>query len=153
MDKELDFSYVINIIQEHKQRAYRKINEELVAMYYEIGQHLSEKVSTGEYGDGVITNIAIKVKEVYPTLKGFSKRGLYQMIQFYETYKDNQKVRPLAAQLSWTNNLLILRGTKTMEEKEFNLRLCLKNITQKENLEGKLQAIIMKDIYCQIVMH
>ena len=42
MEKELDFSYVINIIQEHKQRAYRKINEELVAMHYEIGQHLFE---------------------------------------------------------------------------------------------------------------
>lgn len=140
MDKELDFSYVINIIQEHKQRAYRKINEELVAMYYEIGQHLSEKVSTGEYGDGVITNIAIKVKEVYPTLKGFSKRGLYQMIQFYETYKDNQKVRPLAAQLSWTNNLLILRGTKTMEEKEFYLRLCLKNNYTKRELRRQIAS-------------
>ena len=100
MDKELDFSYVINIIQEHKQRAYRKINEELVAMYYEIGQYLFEKVSTGEYGDGVISNIAIKVKEIYPTLKGFSKRGLYQMIQFYENYRDNIIVSPLVTQLS-----------------------------------------------------
>ena len=72
-------------------------------MHYEIGQHLSEKVSTGEYGDGVISNIAIKVKEIYSTLKGFDKRGLYLMIQFYENYKDNQKVRTLSAQLSWIN--------------------------------------------------
>ncbi|MBR2505450.1 MAG: hypothetical protein IKB70_00715 [Bacilli bacterium] len=32
------------------------------------------------------------------------------MIQFYEIYKDNQKVRTLLAQLSWTNNLLILQS-------------------------------------------
>ena len=29
-------------------------------------------------------------------------KGLYQMIQFYEIYKDNQKVRALLAQLSWS---------------------------------------------------
>ena len=33
------------------------------------------------------------------------------MIQLYEIYKENQKVRTLLAQLSWTNDLLILRGT------------------------------------------
>ena len=112
MTKDLDFSSIIDIIQQHRNNAYRKINEELVTMYYEIGEYLSKKVSIGEYGDGVISKIADKIKEIYPTLKGFSKRGLYQMIQFYEIYKGNQKVRPLVAQLSWTNNLLILRGTK-----------------------------------------
>lgn len=73
-------------------------------MYYEIGKYLSEKASAGEYGDGAIIKIAEKIKELYQTHKGFSKRGLYLMIQFYETYKDNQKVQPLVTQLSWTNN-------------------------------------------------
>jgi predicted nuclease of restriction endonuclease-like (RecB) superfamily len=138
MEKELDFSQVLNIIQEHRQKAYRKINEELVTMYYEVGQYLSTKLSTGEYGDGVISNIAAKIKEQYPTLKGFSKRGLYQMIQFYETYKDNEKVRPLAAQLSWTNNLLILRGTKSIEEKEFYIRMCIQNNYSKRELRRQI---------------
>ena len=42
----------------------------------------------------------------------FSKRGLYLMIQFYDEYVDNEKMRALIAQFSWTNNLLILRGAK-----------------------------------------
>lgn len=127
MEKELEFKEIINIIQNHRQNVYRKINEELVMMYYEIGQYLSKKVNAGEYGEGVISKIANKIKEQYPTLNGFSKRGLYQMIQFYEIYKDNQKVWTLLAQLSWTNNLLILRGTNTIEEKEFYIHLCIKN--------------------------
>lgn len=49
------------------------------------------------------------------------------MIQFYETYRDNLIVSPLVTQLSWTNNLLILQGTKTIEEKEFYIHLCIKN--------------------------
>ena len=107
MDKIIGFNEIINIIKNHRQSAYRKINEELVNMYYEIGGYLSKKVNAGEYGDYVINKIAVNISNEYPTLKGFSKRGLYQMIQFYETYVDEQKVRPLLAQLSWTNNLLI----------------------------------------------
>ena len=113
MEKEFEFKEIINIIQNHRQNAYRKINEELVMMYYEIGQYLSKKVNAGEYGEGVISKIANEIKDQYPTLNGFSKRNLYLMIQFYEIYKDNQKVQALIAQLSWSNNLLILIGTKT----------------------------------------
>lgn len=109
-------------------------------MYYEIGGYLSQKVSAGEYGDGVISKIATKIKEQYPTLNGFSKRGLYQMIQFYEIYNNNQKVRPLVAQLSWTNNLLILRGTKTIEEKEFYICLCIKNNYSKRELNRQISS-------------
>ena len=33
----------------------------------------------------------------YPELKGFNRRGLYRMKQFYELYKDNEKVSTLLA--------------------------------------------------------
>lgn len=62
-----------------------------------------------EYGEGVILKIANKINEQYPTLNRFSKRGLYHIIQFYEIYKDNQKVQALIAQLSWSNNVLIIQ--------------------------------------------
>ena len=45
MDNEnKDFIELINLIDTHRQNAYRKINEELVTMYYEIGSYLSNKV-------------------------------------------------------------------------------------------------------------
>ena len=33
----------------------------------------------------------------------------------------------LLSQISWSNNLTILSSTKTMEEKEFYIRMCIKN--------------------------
>ena len=140
MEKELEFKEILNIIQNHRQNAYRKINEELVTMYFEIGKYLSEKVTMGEYGDAVILKISSKIKKQHPTLNGFSKRGLYQMIQFYEIYIDNQTVRTLLAHLSLTNNLLILRGTKTIEEKEFYIRLCIKNNYSSRELNRQIQS-------------
>ena len=34
-------------------------------------------------------------------IPGFDRRGLYWMMQFYETYKDNEKVSTLLSQINW----------------------------------------------------
>ena len=48
------------------------------------------------------------------------------MKQFYETYAENDVVTPLVTQISWTNHLLIMSGCKSDEEREFYIRLCIK---------------------------
>ena len=62
------------------------------------------------------------------------------MKQFYETYKDNEIVAPLVRQISWTNNVLILGATKTMEEKEFYIRMCIKNNYTKRELDRQINS-------------
>ena len=42
----------------------------------------------------------IMIYNKYPTLKGFDNRGLYRMMQFYDTYKDNEIVSPPVSQIS-----------------------------------------------------
>lgn len=118
---------ILDVIKRHRENAYRKVNEELVTMYFEIGKYLSEKVAAEKWGAKVIKNIAEEINRTNPTLKGFDRRGLYRMMQFYETYKDNEIVSTLLSQISWSNNLIILSSTKTMEEKEFYIRMCIKN--------------------------
>ena len=146
MEKELEFKEIINIIQNHRQNAYRIINEELVTMYFEIGKYLSEKVKSEDWGSKAIDKLVLTIKSQYPYLKGFNRAGLYRMIQFYETYRDNIIVSPMVTQLSWTNNLLILQGTKTIEKKNFIYVFALKIIIRKENSKDKYKVIIMKDI-------
>ena len=125
MEKELN--EIITIIQSHRDKTYRKINEELVLMYFEIGKYLSIKIKTEKWGSKTVENISRKIMKLYPNLRGFDKRGLYRMVQFYETYRHNVIVSTLLTQISWSNNLLILSSTKTIEEKEFYLRLCIKH--------------------------
>lgn len=48
------------------------------------------------------------------------------MKQFYECYKGNEKLSTLLREISWSNNLHILSKTKSIEEKEFYIRLCIK---------------------------
>lgn len=61
-----------------------------------------------------------------PEIKGFNRRGLYRMKQFYETYKGNEFVSTLLTQISWSNHLAILLATKSIEEREFYIKLCIK---------------------------
>ena len=45
------------------------------------------------------------------------------MMQFYDIYKNNEIVSILLTQISWSNNLAILSGTKTMEENS-SINIC-----------------------------
>ena len=76
----------------------------------------------------------------YPNMKGFNRSNIYRMVQFYETYKDNEIVAPLARQLTWTNNVIILGATKSIEEKEFYMRLCIENNYKKEELIRQIKS-------------
>ena len=62
------------------------------------------------------------------------------MVQFYKTYKDDQIATPLVTQLSWTNNLLILSGTKDIEERHFYLKLAIKNNYSKRELDRQISS-------------
>jgi predicted nuclease of restriction endonuclease-like (RecB) superfamily len=68
------------------------------------------------------------------------------MRQFYETYKDDEKVSPLVRQLSWTHNLLILSGAKRAEEREFYLRMALRERWSKRELERQINGALFERV-------
>lgn len=131
---------LIQIIDESRQNALKKVNEELINMYWKVGEFLSKEVEQATFGDAYIDGIASEIQEAFPGIKGFNRRGLYRMKQFYETYKDNEIVIPLVTQISWTNHLLIMSGCKTDEEREFYIRLCIKENYSKRQLERQLDS-------------
>ncbi len=118
-----DFSKIIEMIETRKNNAYRKVNEEMILLYLEVGKFLYELKEKSGYGDKITTKAADFMRNNYPAIKGFTKRNIERMIQFYSTYKDDEIATPLVTQLSWTNNLLILSGSKAKEERLFYLKI------------------------------
>lgn len=137
---DVNFNQIIEMIEKRKNSAYKKVNEELILLYLEVGQFLYELTQNGNYGDKVIDKAAIFMKTNYPTIRGFNKRNLHRMVQFYKTYKGNQKVSTLLTQLSWSSNLLILSNAKTDEEREFYLNLAIKENYSVRELNRQLQS-------------
>ena len=134
------FEQVTTIIENARNTALRKVNEELILMYQSVGRFLSEQSKEASYGDGFIDALSDYIKEHFPGIKGFNRRGLYRMKQFYELYEGNEKVSPLVTQLSWTNHLLIMSGCKSEEEREFYMHLAIKERYSKRELERQMDS-------------
>ena len=62
------------------------------------------------------------------------------MKQFYEIYDGNEKVSALLTQLSWSCHLLIMSGCKSDEEREFYIRLAIKERYTYRELERQMDS-------------
>jgi len=117
------FEEVAAIIDRSRENVFRSVNRELISMYWEIGQYVSEKSTADNWGKSVVKAFSEFIQLRYVGIKGFSPQNIWRMKQFYETYSDNEKLSPLVRETSWTNNILILMAAKSDEEREFYLLL------------------------------
>jgi hypothetical protein len=93
----------------------------LVLLYFTVGKTVSVRVSEGVWGDKTVDELSAYILNRFPGLSGFTRRGLYRMKQFYETYsvdsdcfkfwlefhvtvQPSQIVSPIATQLQVADN-------------------------------------------------
>ncbi len=81
-------------------------------------EYISRKLETAAWGESVVEKLAHYIAQKHLGIKGFTRRNLFRMRQFYETYRNDKKLSPLVRELSWTHNLLILSRAKRSEERE-----------------------------------
>ena len=134
------FDEILSIIDNARTRALKAVNAELIQMYWSVGEYLSQLCANSEFGDKVVDQAASYIAKTNPGIKGFNRRGLYRMKQFYETYKDDEFVTPLVTQISWTNHLLIMSGSKSAEERHFYMSMCIKERYSKRELERQIDS-------------
>lgn len=93
---------LIKIIENSRNNALKKVNEELIRMYWKVGKYLSKEAEKAAFGDAYIDSVVNEIQSAFPGIKGFNRRGLYRMKQFYETYCGDEFVSALLTQISWT---------------------------------------------------
>jgi predicted nuclease of restriction endonuclease-like (RecB) superfamily len=78
------------------------VNRELLMLYWELGAEIVEKQTHARWGDGFLQQLSQDLKAEFPELKGFSKRNLEMMRQWYLFYRlENQfgdRPEPIAQQ-------------------------------------------------------
>ena len=120
---ETAFAEVVTLIEQARQRACQAVDSELVGLYWRIGQYISAKLAAAVWGEGVVARLAQHLARTMPGQRGFTRRNLFRMRQFFEAYSADEKVTPLVTQLPWTHNLIILTQSKRQQEREFYLRM------------------------------
>jgi predicted nuclease of restriction endonuclease-like (RecB) superfamily len=143
---EESFAEVINLIRQARQRAFQAVNTELVNLYWQVGEYISRKLESAEWGDGVVDELARYLAQTQPGLRGFTRRNLFRMRQFYETYRNDQKVSPLMTQLPWTHHLLIIGQCRRPEEREFYLRMAIREKWSSRELERQLAGSLFERV-------
>lgn len=134
------FTDIIQLIKKSRLKAIKSINIELINLYWGIGEYIYVKIESAEWGQSIVKELAKYIEHNEPDLKGFSDKNLWRMKQLYEAYKDFPKLSALLREISWTNNLIILSRAKTIEEKEFYLKLSLQEKYSSRELERQINS-------------
>ena len=69
------FEKIVGIIESAKERAYRKVNEELILMYRDIGEYISVRSEKAEYGDAFVQKLASKPSNSWLSSRTESSSG------------------------------------------------------------------------------
>lgn len=83
---EQQFGEVIDIILQHKGRASRAVNNELLYTAWHVGGYVSAKLKSEEWGSKVVTQLSEYIRSQRPDIKGYSRRSIYNMVMFYDEY-------------------------------------------------------------------
>ena len=104
-------------------------------LYFEIGRAICARP---EKGAAVMA--AEYLQANYPKAKGFSPRNLRRMRKIYRAYADESELRALALKLGWTQNVAILEGCESIQERAWYLRAALEHRWTKTELLEQIQA-------------
>jgi len=130
MSEILSSTEYINFVAEIKRKvlssqyeALKKVNRELIELYWSIGHDIVQKQEVFGWGKSVVKNLSDDLQKEFVGIKGFSVQNLWNMRQFYLEYKENKKLQPMVGEISWTKNVIIFQKAKDDLEREFYIKM------------------------------
>jgi hypothetical protein len=86
-DVQLHFQNVQTIIRQGKTRALQAATAHSLTSYWNVGAYLSQRLTENTYGKKVVGQLAEWLQQQEPGLKGFDRRSLYRMREFFEQWQ------------------------------------------------------------------
>lgn len=132
-DSEGFYNRIAKLLIEARSSVVQTINKTMVQTYFEIGRMIVDEEQGGktraEYGKQVLTELSQKLTNDFG--KGFSRRNLEQMRQFYLIYSKTQTV---SAQfnLSWSHYIKLMRIDNENERRFYEIEAVKNNWSLRE---------------------
>ena len=114
-------------IHNAQQRATLAVNNELVLLYWQIGNEILTRQEKQGWGAKVIERLAGDLRNSFPDMKGFSRTNLLYMRSFAEGWPDEQIVQQLVGKLPWGHNLVLLDKLKNSEDRVWYAKKTIEN--------------------------
>lgn len=127
-------------IAEARQKAGLSLNEALIKLYWQIGYEITEKEKGSDWGSGLIERLSRDLSFEFPNMKGFSRRNLYAIRQWYLFYSTNSSFVPQpVAQIPWGHNRLITSKIKDVDIALWYASATIENGWARDVLEMKIE--------------
>lgn len=120
------FNEIKQRIRSAQYEAFKTVNKQLVSLYWDIGRMILARQKEEARSRAIVERLAHDLQKEFPGIKGFSSRNIWYMRKFYLSYRDNKKLQPLVAEISWSHNLIIMEQCKDDLEREFYIRVTKK---------------------------
>ena len=87
------------LIYRRQYEAMKKVNIELLTLYWEIGHRIDLRQHEQGWGKSVVEVLAKELQKEFPGDRGYSARNLWRMRNFYEEYTNIANLPPSVADL------------------------------------------------------
>jgi predicted nuclease of restriction endonuclease-like (RecB) superfamily len=101
-----------NRIRAARQKAALSVNQELTALYWQIGKAILERQARRGWGAKIVEHLAQDLSAAFPEMKGFSRANLMYMRAFAGAWPDFAIVQQLVGQLPWGHNIILITKLK-----------------------------------------
>ncbi len=133
IEKQNLYTKVTELLNQARQNVAQTINNTMATAYFKIGRMIVEEEQQGkeraEYGKHILNELSEKLVTEFG--KGFSKRNLEQMRQFYLTYSIAQTVSA-QFKLTWSHYLKLMRITDVNERNFYEIEAIKNNWSLRE---------------------
>lgn len=107
-----DYVQTLDLLKEQVRSArftaQRRVNTELVRLYWRIGAIILDRQRRSGWGSGVVARLAADLRTAFPSMKGFSPRNLAYMRAFARALQDPEDLQQPVARLPWGHITVLL---------------------------------------------
>ncbi len=133
-----------SLIDGARERAAVAVNQELVLLYWRIGQRIHTELLGEEragYGKEIVVTVSRQLLPVYG--RGFGKRNLHRMVKLATIFPSEQIVTTLSTQLSWSHFLAILTVYEPLA-RDFYAEMCRVERWSVRTLRSKIGGMLFE---------
>ena len=124
-----------DLIYRRQYEAMKKVNTELMQLYWEIGEEIDRQQRERGWGKSIVEVLAKELQKEFPGVQGFSARNLWLMRNFYLEYSSTANLQPsvadlpnailppMVAEISWSKNVVIMQKCKDPLMREFYIKM------------------------------
>jgi len=123
------------LIYRRQYEAMKKVNTELIQLYWDIGSEIDRQQREKGWGKSVVEFLAKELQKEFPGVQGFSARNLWFMRQFFVEYSadvnlkpivsdlENSSFPPLVGEISWSKNIIVMQKCKDLLQRKFYIKM------------------------------